>query len=407
METVETGYLMYALLMTGILLNTYLLVRIKNKTFDNKDIEEKMKEDLNELKDCVVTEESTKQTTEEQAGSEGTLSVSNDEGGDQANDATEGASGDCASKDGNTREAQPEEAIKPCSNPRIRTSTTVDSGKWKWYGLSVQGEGHMRNSLPCQDFHKIQMLDADRGIGVAVVSDGAGSKQNSDIGSQLVCEKTVQHMREAIERLNWGVDRYPSPDEWDGIIRVTVQLLQNDLFEYESMSRCSFDSLGATWMVMLFSPQKTYFAHIGDGRAGVLCRNGWKAVLTPHKGKEANQTVFITNKVLEEGLRVSGVPVPETVVIDEQVDAFVLMSDGCENGLWKKSRKENLPDGDFRYVPQNEPFTPALDDILDKMRKCGGEDCLLMLFEIIDRYNKPLKNETDDKTLCLGYAMNY
>lgn len=71
METVETGYLMYALLLTGILLNTYLLVRIKNKTFDNKDIEEKMKEYLNELKDCVVTEESTKQTTEEQAGSEG------------------------------------------------------------------------------------------------------------------------------------------------------------------------------------------------------------------------------------------------------------------------------------------------------------------------------------------------
>ena len=32
------------------------------------------------------------------------------------------------------------------------------------------------------------------------------------------------------------------------------------------------------------------------------------------------------------------------------------MSDGCEDGLWIKSRKETLDDGDFRYVLQNIPF---------------------------------------------------
>ncbi len=403
MATIEI--LIYVLLLFNVLLNTYLLVRINKLVFNNKDIEHQMEEELN---DFIVTEESAEQANEDKVEREETLSGSIDEENCQAKDAKEDSGDDSNEKDDKTDETQHdgETHQQPCSNPRTRLATIVDSDKWKCYGISVQGKGHMISNLPCQDFHKIEMLDADHGIGVAVVSDGAGSKKNSDIGSQFVCEKTVQHLKEAIEKLNWRADNFPTPNVWDGVIRVIVQLIQNDLFEYERASQCSFDSLGATWMVMLFSPQKTYFAHIGDGRAGVLVKDGWKAVLTPHKGKEANQTVFITNKVLEEGLRISGVPVPETIVIDEPINAFVLMSDGCENGLWIKSRKEDLPDGDFRYITQNTPFAPALNDILDRIQKCETEDYEQMLFKIINHYNKPLKNETDDKTLCLGYAIH-
>lgn len=397
--------LIYVLLLFNVLLNTYLLVRINKLVFNNKDIEHQMEE---ELKDFVVTEESAKQANEDKVEREETMPGSIDEENRQAKDAKEDSSEDSNEKDDKNNEAQHDEEThqQPCITPRTRLVTIVDSDKWKCYGISVQGNGHMINNLPCQDFHKIEMLDADKGIGVAVVSDGAGSKQNSDIGSQLVCEKSVQHLKEAIEKLNWSADNFPTANVWDGVIRVIVQLIQNDLFEHERTSQCSFDSLGATWMVMLFSPQKTYFAHIGDGRAGVLGKDGWKAVLTPHKGKEANQTVFITNKVLEEGLRISGVPVPETIVIDEPINAFVLMSDGCENGLWIKSRKENLPDGDFRYITQNTPFAPALNDILDRIQKYESKEYGQMLFKIINHYNKPLKNETDDKTLCLGFAIN-
>lgn len=288
---------------------------------------------------------------------------------------------------------------------RVRKATEIANEKWELYGMSIQGEGHIQSDLPCQDFHSIEVLDTEKGVGVAVVSDGAGSKSNSDKGSQFVCEQTILHLKEAILKLGWTAENYPCPASWNKVCRLIVQLIQNDLFEFAEKNQCSFDSLGATWMMLFYTPEKTYFAHIGDGRAGVLTQDGWKTILIPHKGEEANQTVFITNKVLEEGLEISGVEVPETIVIDEPINAFVLMSDGCEAGLWMKNKKEILPDGDYRYVQLNMPFTPALDDILMKMQKCERSQRKELLFNIIDRYNKPLKNETDDKTICLGYVI--
>ena len=290
-------------------------------------------------------------------------------------------------------------------NSRVRKATETANEKWVFYGMSVQGNGHAQSDIPCQDFHSIELLDAEKGLGVAVVSDGAGSKSNSDKGAQFVCEQTILYLKEAIQKLGWDVGNYPCPISWDRVSRVIVQLIQNDLFEFADKNQCSFDSLGATWMMLFFTPEKTYFAHIGDGRAGVLTQDGWKAILTPHKGEEANQTVFITNKVLEKGLKISGVDVPETIMIEEPIQAFILMSDGCEEGLWMKNRKEYLPDGDFKYVQLNAPFTPALNDILMKMQQCKRPQRKELFFDILDHYNKPLKNETDDKTICLGYTI--
>ena len=126
--------------------------------------------------------------------------------------------------------------------------------------------------------------------------------------------------------------------------------------------------------------------------------------MTPHKGEEANQTVFVTNNVLESGLRLSDVPVPETSVIESPIKAFVMMSDGCEDGLWTKNRKEILPNGDFRYVPLNLPFEPALDDIIKRLSGCEEDREAEELFiSLVSQYNRPLKYEMDDKTLCIGF----
>ena len=288
-------------------------------------------------------------------------------------------------------------------HPRVRKATAADTAEWELLGMSLQGKGHVEGDIPCQDYHHIEVLDAEKGLGVVVVSDGAGSKANSEHGSKLVCLQTIHHLKQAIKTLAWHDDNNPDLATWNGVSRTIVQLLQNDLFDHARQSDCPFDSLGATWMMLFFTPRKSYFAHIGDGRAGVLTDDGWKAILTPHKGEEANQTVFVTNRVLDEGLKVSGVNVPETLVIEEAIHSFVLMSDGCEDGLWVKNRKESLPDGDYRYVPLNTPFSLALDDIMARMKACEKAQQRELLFNIMDHYNKPLKNEIDDKTVCLGY----
>lgn len=288
---------------------------------------------------------------------------------------------------------------------RIRKYTETSTSSFKLFGMSVQGKGHIEDNKPCQDYHKIQVIDQKLGTGVVVISDGAGSKRNSDLGSALVCNNCIQYLKDAINKLNWDNDHLPDQTVWDGVIRKIIELIQYDLKLFaDKDEKRTFDSLGATLMILFFTPVKSYFAHIGDGRAGVLTASGWKSVMTPHKGEEANQTVFVTNRVLNPGLRISGVPVPETMVIEEPILAFAMMSDGCENGLWMKSRKEEQEDGKYRYLPMNQPFEPALTHVINLLTDCEESKRKALYYRIIDHYNEPLKQEIDDKTLCLGFC---
>lgn len=311
------------------------------------------------------------------------------------------ADGEITHPDGDASQEGQQLELEAEKNPRIRKYSRLDTGALKIHGLSIQGSGHLKNDIPCQDYHSVEPVGKD--FTAAVVSDGAGSKKNSDKGSLLVCNLVIKYLKEAVTTLKWSSDNLPGSKEWDSVVRRIIELVQIELALYAKEEGCSFDSLGATMMILLYSPEKSYFAHVGDGRAGVLTSDGWNAVLTPHKGAEANQTVFMTNKVLDPDLAISGVAVPETVVIDKPISGFVLMSDGMENGLWIKSKREDLPNGDFKYKQMNMPFAPALNDVTKKLENSKEKPCDTF-FDILDHYNKPLAAELDDKTLCLAYT---
>lgn len=291
------------------------------------------------------------------------------------------------------------------SNNRIRLYTETKTNRMSIYGMSIQGKGHISDNTPCQDCHQVEILDAEKNTGIAVVSDGAGSAKNSAEGSKIVCESSIKYMKMAIEKLQWN-DSKKLPNEalWNKVIREVVRLVQIDLNEKAKSMGCELRSLAATFIILYFTPEKSYFAHVGDGRAGVKTDEGWKAILTPHKGEETNQTVFVSNEILNPtDLKISGVSVPETLVIDKPIFAFILMSDGCEDGLWIKNKKEDLPNGDFRYVTLNQPFAPAIEKLIQVIQDKRFENQEKeVLFQFMDRYNDNLKSEIDDKTLCFG-----
>lgn len=289
---------------------------------------------------------------------------------------------------------------------RIRVYTNKATSRLSLYGMSIQGKGHINDNTPCQDFHHIEIIDANNNIGIAAVSDGAGSAKNSAIGSELICKNSIKYLNMAIKKFRWiDINNLPTEEMWQKVIREVVRLVQVDLNLKAKEMECDVRSLAGTFILLFFTPQKSYFAHVGDGRAAVKTTDGWQAILTPHKGEEANQTVFITNEILNpSNLKISGVSVPETVVINSPIKAYILMSDGCEDGLWIKNRKEILNDGDFRYIPLNKPFEPAIETLVqvlqDKRYTDKTED---VLFQFIDRYNDNLKLEIDDKTIVLGF----
>ena len=63
---------------------------------------------------------------------------------------------------------------------------------WKIISASVIGQIHIEENLPCQDNFSYDVTDD---WGVAIVSDGAGSYKNSQIGSKYISEEGIKLLK--------------------------------------------------------------------------------------------------------------------------------------------------------------------------------------------------------------------
>ena len=148
-------------------------------------------------------------------------------------------------------------------------------------------------------------------------------------------------------------------------------------------------------------------SHIGDGRAGYCTESGqWKSLLIPHKGEEANQTIFLTSSpwITDNDFQMSGVLVPESRVISEKVIAFTLMSDGCENHSFDCSKMDYEKN---KWLDPNLPSEKFFNPLLEQLKqmhnhKVAFEEVTANWIKFIEEGTPGLKEESDDKTLILG-----
>lgn len=270
-------------------------------------------------------------------------------------------------------------------------------------GISYQGDNHIKTKpvVPCQDCHSFTKVNEVWSI--AIVSDGAGSKKNSNIGSKAVCVAFTSYLSYMLQKnRNFANGNIPNEKIWDLEFRSILNKFQDDIKNHKNFASFEFESLAATIVILAYSPNGYLFAHVGDGRAGVKVNGEWKSILTPHKGDEANQTIFSTTVefINKPALMMSGVFVPETKVEECCVEAFVLMSDGCEDGAWVTYQKVDLPNGDFRVEDVNQPRPQTLDELMSIIDSKDGQKTKLV--EFITGYNKGFKTEGDDKTILIG-----
>lgn len=273
-------------------------------------------------------------------------------------------------------------------------------------GISYRGNGHIKSDTPCQDCHIYSKINDKWSI--AIVSDGAGSAQNSDQGSRAVCAAFKYYIEKLIQE-NTELQKGHILDEksWDIEFKGMINQFHRDLKDNIVKPDIPFESLAATIILLIYSLDGYMFAHVGDGRAAVRVNGNWKTILTPHKGSEANQTIFCTSQYLGLGeksrpnLKMSGVYVPETKAVDERIDGFVLMSDGCENGSWITYQKRNLENGDFIVEDVNLPRKAILDQLINiiKQETSLREEATA---NFITEYNDAFENEPDDKTILIG-----
>lgn len=294
-----------------------------------------------------------------------------------------------------------DEQTKPQINEkRVRKFTSLNNV----IGISYQGDNHIKTNpvVPCQDCHSFTRVNDIWNI--AIVSDGAGSKEHSDVGSNAVCAAFAFYLSNMLKTdKRFANGDIPNERIWDLEFRALLTKFQNELKIHKAFKSYEFGSLAATIVILAYSPKGYLFAHVGDGRAGIKVNGEWKSILTPHKGEEANQTIFSTTIefINKPTLMMSGVFVPETKVEQCNIEAFVLMSDGCEDGAWVTYQKVNLPDGDFKVEDVNQPRPQTLEELMLILDRKEDEQKGLII-DFITGYNKGFKTEGDDKTILIG-----
>lgn len=341
-----------------------------------------------------IKEDNTQVSVPKPASADSTITIEKDTTSDNKEQ-------DASNTDDVSTQPAVDETTKPqFDEKRVRKFTNFNNV----VGISYQGDNHIKATpvVPCQDCHSFTKVNDIWNI--AIVSDGAGSKEHSDVGSDAVCAAFAFYLSNMLKTdKRFANGDIPNERIWDLEFRALLTKFQNELKVHKAFKSYEFGSLAATIVILAYSPKGYMFAHVGDGRAGVKVNGEWKSILTPHKGEEANQTIFSTTIefINKPTLMMSGVFVPETKVEQCNIEAFVLMSDGCEDGAWATYQKVNLPDGDFKVEDVNQPRPQTLEELMSILDRKEDEQKGLII-DFITGYNKGFKTEGDDKTILIG-----
>ncbi|MCY7420291.1 MAG: protein phosphatase 2C domain-containing protein, partial [Chitinophagaceae bacterium] len=71
---------------------------------------------------------------------------------------------------------------------------------------SIIGSSHILEGLPCQDSSKVEYVE-DSDFIIAAISDGAGSCDNSQIGSSFLVSRAIEKMASMLKLNNWYIFR--------------------------------------------------------------------------------------------------------------------------------------------------------------------------------------------------------
>lgn len=302
------------------------------------------------------------------------------------------------------------QSTEPKSFSNIYGNNFKSNSKTKdWYvvGASSIGKSHIANNKPCQDNHYCE--NWGNGWGFAISCDGAGSAANSHLGSEFIATKVATKIFKEWIANNGFIKKSNLPEDeiWSKAGMAIYQQIFAELDKYSKTNQIELSSLASTIIAIVYSPIGLLISHIGDGRAGFCNEEGdWKSIITPHKGEEANQTLFITSTAWlnDANLKVSNVSVPECRVIREKPTAFTLMSDGCEAHSFDCS-KMDLETNVWHdpNIPSQKFFLPLTEQLKSMHNhKVPFQEALGEWKKFLEEGTKGLKDEPDDKTLILG-----
>lgn len=248
---------------------------------------------------------------------------------------------------------------------------------WQVIGAAVQGLSHQRQGLPCQDALRYHCLPG--GILLAALADGAGSAVHAELGAQAAVEAAVDYL---ISRLT---DHQPGECcEWAELIWETFQSARTAVEKLGEEQEESLRSFATTLTCLVATPEQLVIGQLGDGAVVATGADGdLKTVTALQRGEYANETNFLTQ---DQALGLVAIQ-----VIDEQVQALAMMSDGLTRLALQRP-------GDAPHPPF---FKPLFSFVESSARSNDGAQAREALADFLAS-PRVCERTDDDKTLVLA-----
>lgn len=238
---------------------------------------------------------------------------------------------------------------------------------WSVIQGAVQGRGHLRENIPCQDKTCYTLAD---GALAAALADGAGSAKLSHFGAERITQYITKLLAERFDEIFANDDGASVRKELVEGIKAQINALAQEL-------ECDPRDLASTLLAVAVKDGRYIIVHIGDGVIGYTKAGMIKTASMPENGEFANTTVFTTSKEALSTMKLMKGNIGG-------IDGFVLMSDGAEAGLYKKS-ENRLADilgriiHIMRYAPAENMEKQLNRSLLTVIRMATTDDCSLVL----------------------------
>jgi hypothetical protein len=247
---------------------------------------------------------------------------------------------------------------------------------WRVFAASAIGTSHREDGRPCQDAFAYR---ADGDNLIAVVCDGAGSSDQSQVGARVVAESVVHAVAAQIGNNLVGADT--SAERWRAVMETIITGAREALQAIAKAAAGELSSYASTLVGAVAWPSRLFFFHIGDGVAVARPRapDARDIVSLAENGEYVNETYFVTGTEWLLHLRTSFHDVP--------IETVVLMSDGAAPFAMAKGQQE-----------LHHPFIDPVQRYLDQTGEAEGAAALARTLEDprIDSIT------TDDKTLLIA-----
>jgi Protein phosphatase 2C len=247
---------------------------------------------------------------------------------------------------------------------------------WKVVGASVTGDSHIQSSAPCQDscFYHVSSDATGAAFLVALVSDGAGSAQFGEVGSEIACERGGKILLERVEAIGEQALTTACAIEM-------LDCIRSEIDKAAAQREVTTRALACTLLGAVVGPTQALYFQVGDGAIVTRQSEGLSPVFWPESGEYANMTYFVTDENAADHFR------SEVRDTTEEVSLF---SDGLQRLALV-----------FGTESAHEPFFEPMFNVL----RTSSDDQVDAICEALKRFlgSETISDRTDDdKTLILA-----